>query len=192
MEVRAVVKSRRVPPRKARLVVNQVRGMRAVKAAQLLQFVPNKSAHIVRKLIRSAAANAVENHSMNEEDLVITQAFVDEGARLKRIEARAMGRANRILKRTCHITVVVESIPEEPRPKRQVRKTEPAPKPGKPKKAEAQPVADETTVTAQEPEAQVADEPVVATPEAEVPEAVEPVAEEAVEPTEGEAEGKQE
>ena len=177
MEVRAIVKSRRVPPRKARLIVDQVRGMRAVKAAQMLRFVPNKSAHIVRKLIRSAAANAVENHKMNEEDLVITRAFVDEGTRLKRIEARAMGRANRILKRTCHITVVVESIPEEPRPKRQVRKAEPAPKPGKPKKADVEPVVAEPVATVPEPEAPVAKEPVV---------------EETAEPIEGEAEGKQE
>jgi large subunit ribosomal protein L22 len=166
--------------------------MRAVKAAQLLQFVPNKSAHLVRKLIRSAAANAVENHSMNEEDLVITRAFVDEGARLKRIQARAMGRANRILKRTCHITVVVESIPEEPRPKRQVRKTEPGPKPGKPEKAKAESVVAEPAATVSEPESQVAEESVVATPKTEEPEAAGPVTEEGVEPAEGEAEGKQE
>lgn len=109
---------RRVPPRKARIVMDKVKGMRAIAATQMLRYVPNKSAEIISKLIAAAMANARENHNLNDEDLVVTGGWVDGGPTMKRIRARAMGRANRILKRTSHITIVVEDIPAEIRAKR--------------------------------------------------------------------------
>jgi large subunit ribosomal protein L22 len=182
MEVRAVVKMRRVPPKKARIVADQVKGMRALRAMNLLHFLPNKTAAILEKLIKSATANAKENHQLNEEDLIVKNVLVDGGPVLKRIRARAMGRANRILKRTSHITVIVEDVPEVPKQTRQAS-TKPTAKavaaPAEPKKRTRK-----TAVEAVRPAPEVPE----ATPEMlkTEPEVVEPVAAaepEATEPT---------
>ncbi len=108
MEVRAVAKFVRVQPRKVRQIAREVRGKSAVKSADILRFHPSKGARMLAKVIRSAVANAQENHGANPENLRICEIQIGEGPVLKRLQARAMGRANRILKRTSHIMVRVE------------------------------------------------------------------------------------
>ena len=108
MEVRAVAKFIRVQPRKVRLVAKEVKGKNAIQAANLLRFHPSKGAFVLRKVLVSAIHNASENHDLDAGTLRIREIRVDEGPVLKRIQARAMGRANRIFKRMSHITVVVE------------------------------------------------------------------------------------
>jgi large subunit ribosomal protein L22 len=92
---------------KARRVIDLIRGMGVEDALVTLQFAPQGASEPVGKVLDSAMANAVNNHSMFADDLVISQIYVDEGPTLKRIRPRAQGRAYRIRKRTCHITVVV-------------------------------------------------------------------------------------
>ncbi len=107
MEARAVERFIRISPRKLRYIVDSIRSKSVEEAVDILTFTPQKAAHIVKKAIESAAANATENNNMNEDDLVIKKIFVDEGPTLKRFRARARGRATRIRKRTSHITVIV-------------------------------------------------------------------------------------
>lgn len=113
MEVRAVAKYVRVQPRKVRQVAREVRGKSAVDMVNVLRFHPSKSAFALRKVLISAIANAEENHGLNGHELRIRAITVDEGPKTKRIQARAMGRANRIEKKTSHITVVVEDFEPE-------------------------------------------------------------------------------
>lgn len=108
MEVRAVAKYIRVQPRKVRIIADQVKGRPAEQAANLLRYHSSKGAAVLRKVLISAIANAQENHGVNPENLRIAFIMVDEGPTLKRIQARSMGRANRINKKTSHVTVVVE------------------------------------------------------------------------------------
>lgn len=107
MEAKAVARYIRVTPRKARLVLDTVRGKSVKDALAVLKFVPNEAARYIERVVESAAANAENNFSMDRDILRIDRAFVDQGPMLKRIHPRAMGRAFRILKRTAHITVVV-------------------------------------------------------------------------------------
>ncbi len=107
METRAVAKYIRISPRKARLVIDLIRGKSAAQAEAILQFTPNRGAEPIRKVLHSAIANAENNLSLSKDDLFVTQAFVDEGPSLKRFKPRAMGRADRMVHRTSHITVVV-------------------------------------------------------------------------------------
>ncbi|MBR3226702.1 MAG: 50S ribosomal protein L22 [Atopobiaceae bacterium] len=106
-EVRATAKYVRVAPRKARLVVDQIRNKSVEQALELLQFNNRAAAVPVAKVVNSAVANAENNHGMRGADLVIAKAYVDEGPTLKRFRPRAKGSASRINKRTSHITVVV-------------------------------------------------------------------------------------
>ena len=106
-EVRATAKYVRVAPRKARLVVDQIRNKSVEQALELLQFNNRAAAVPVAKVVNSAVANAENNHGLRGADLVIAKAFVDEGPTLKRFRPRAKGSASRINKRTSHITVVV-------------------------------------------------------------------------------------
>ncbi len=108
MEVKAVGKYMKVQPRKVRILADLVRGKNAHQAAELLRFHSSKGAKFLRKILISAMANANENNNLSVENLKITRIQIDEGPRLKRIQARAMGRAFRIVKKTSHITVVVE------------------------------------------------------------------------------------
>ena len=107
MQVDAKLKYARISPQKARLVADQVRGLEVEKALQVLGFSTKKAAGIVKKVLESAIANAEHNEGADIDELKIQRIFVDEGPTLKRIRARAKGRANRILKRTSHITVTV-------------------------------------------------------------------------------------
>jgi large subunit ribosomal protein L22 len=106
-EVKAVHRYARSSAQKTRLVADQVRGMPVQKALDLLQFSPRKAAGLIRKVLMSAVANAVNNESLDPDTLFISKITVDEGPSLKRIMPRAKGRADRIVKRTSHITVCV-------------------------------------------------------------------------------------
>lgn len=117
MEVQAVAKFVRVQPRKVRIVAAKVRGMEARRSSAVLKHHPSKGAFVLRKVIDSAIANAVENHGAQPEALRIARIMVDEGPVLKRIEQRAMGRGNRIMKKMSHITVVVEDFELSPKVK---------------------------------------------------------------------------
>jgi large subunit ribosomal protein L22 len=112
MEARAVARYQRVSPRKARLVVDLIRGKSVDEALTILKFSPRAAAEIVEKTLNSAVANAQHNLHLKADNLVVGATYVDEGPTLKRIQPRAMGRAFRINKRTSHITVVVTSREE--------------------------------------------------------------------------------
>jgi large subunit ribosomal protein L22 len=96
---------------KARRVVDLVRGLPAKEALTVLQFAPQAASEPVYKVVASAIANAENNERLDPDSLLISEAFVDEGPTLKRFRPRAQGRAYRIRKRTCHITIAVESVP---------------------------------------------------------------------------------
>jgi len=107
MQVSARLRNVRISPQKCRLVADQVRGMPVENALQVLMFSPKKGARIVRKVLESAIANAEHNEGADIDELKVTAIYVDEGPVYKRWRPRAKGRANRILKRTSHITVTV-------------------------------------------------------------------------------------
>lgn len=109
MMVRATARYVRSSPRKARLVVDHIRGDKIEVARVKLQFIPRHVARDVAKVLESAVANAEHNHELDAEDLHVAIAYVDEGPTLKRWRPRARGRATQILKRTSHITVVVSN-----------------------------------------------------------------------------------
>jgi large subunit ribosomal protein L22 len=117
MEAVAKLKHIRITPMKARRVVNTIRGKQATEALAILKFAPQAASTPIYKLVASAMANAkvkadAANILFDEDDLIISQAFVDEGTTLKRFMPRAQGRAFQILKRTSHITIVV-ATPDE-------------------------------------------------------------------------------
>jgi large subunit ribosomal protein L22 len=107
---RASARFVRVTPQKARRVINLVRGMSASEAQTLLRFAPQAASEPIGKVLDSAIANASNNYNLDPRTLVISEAYVDEGPTMKRFRPRAQGRAGAILKRTSHITIVVESV----------------------------------------------------------------------------------
>ncbi|MEH6822298.1 MAG: 50S ribosomal protein L22 [Motiliproteus sp.] len=107
MEVAAKLKGARLSAQKARLVANQIRGKSVDEALNLLTFSPKKGAAIMKKVLESAIANAEHNEGADVDELKVSTIFVDEGVTMKRIKPRAKGRADRVLKRSCHITVKV-------------------------------------------------------------------------------------
>jgi large subunit ribosomal protein L22 len=107
VEVRAVAKETGISPRKVRLLVDMVRGKKVDEALTLLRFTPTPTARAVAKVVKSASANAENNFQMTPSDLRIVSIFTDEARTLKRFRPRARGRANPILKRSSHITVIV-------------------------------------------------------------------------------------
>jgi large subunit ribosomal protein L22 len=131
-EVKAVAKWVRMSPRKARLVVEHIRGRSVPEARTVLAFTQRAAAVEIEKVLRSAVANAEANHDLVGDDLVVSAAYVDEGPVMKRWRARARGRAARIRKPTCHITIKLtplERAPEPaPAPKQEEPKAEAAPK----------------------------------------------------------------
>ncbi len=106
-EVKAVLKFVRISPQKVRKLVDAVKGKPAEAAIDMLKFMPQKGAAIVEKVMRSAVANAEQNHNLDIDTLVVKNVTADQGPTLKRFRARARGRGTRILKRTAHITVVL-------------------------------------------------------------------------------------
>jgi large subunit ribosomal protein L22 len=107
MQATAKLRNARISAQKVRLVADQVRGMPVEKAEQLLAFSPKKAAHMVKKVLLSAIANAEHNDGADIDELTVSTIVVDEGPTLKRGRARAKGRGTQILKRTSHITVTV-------------------------------------------------------------------------------------
>lgn len=107
MEVKAVAKHVRISPQKVRKIIGTIKGKPVESGLNSLKFMPQKSAGIVEKVLRSAVANADHNNELDVDSLVIRNVIVDPGPTLKRFRARARGRGSRILKRTSHITVIV-------------------------------------------------------------------------------------
>ena len=109
MEVSAKLKGAQISAQKARLVADQVRGRHVDEALDLLEFSPKKASRLIKKLLDSAIANAENNEGADVDELVISSVFVDEGRTMKRLRPRAKGRADRIFKRSCHITLMVSN-----------------------------------------------------------------------------------
>jgi large subunit ribosomal protein L22 len=107
MESSAVAKYIRISPRKVRLIMDELRGRKVEEALNMLSFTPQKGGRILKKLINSAVANAQQSSGVDVDKLFIYRIFADEGPTLKRFSPRAQGRATRILKRTSHLTVVL-------------------------------------------------------------------------------------
>lgn len=107
IEVAARLSGARVSAQKARLVADQVRGLKVDRALNVLAFSPKKAARIVKKVLESAIANAENNEGADVDELKVSTIFVDEGLVMKRVKPRAKGRADRISKQTCHITIKV-------------------------------------------------------------------------------------
>lgn len=107
-EAKAVLKHVHIGPRKARLVVDMIRGKRVEDAFNTLRFLPRHASKTIEKLLKSAVANAEQKQIGDIDDLVITRATVDGGPVMKRVQPRAQGRAFQIRKRLSHITLVVE------------------------------------------------------------------------------------
>jgi len=143
-EVRAQAKWVRMSARKARLVLDNVRGRTVPEARTVLAFTPRAAAREIDRVLASAVANAESAHGLDGDELVVVGAYADEGPTLKRWRARARGRVNRIRKRTCHITIVVAGNPASgrPRPQKAAKpQAEAAPAPETP--TEDAPVAEE-------------------------------------------------
>lgn len=123
MEVRAVARDVRMSPRKVRLVVDLVRGKPVNEALTMLKFVNKAAAKPVADVIKSAAANAEHNYELNQDDLYISRIYADDGKGLPRntidsYRPRSRGMAHPIIRRTCHITVIVDERELQPRPTR--------------------------------------------------------------------------
>ncbi len=111
--VRAQAKWVRTSARKARLVLDHIRGRSVPEARTILAFTSRAVAIDIEKVLRSAVANAEANHGLDGDELIVEAAYADEGPTLKRWKPRARGRVNRIRKRTCHVTIVLVEQPEE-------------------------------------------------------------------------------
>lgn len=109
METIARHKFARISAQKARLVADQIRGLPVAKALDILNFSTKKAAHLVKKVLDSAIANAEHNDNADIDELKVSEVYVDEAAKLKRWHARAKGRGCAIIKRTCHINVAVSN-----------------------------------------------------------------------------------
>jgi len=108
MQAKATAKYVRMAPRKVRLVLQTIKGKYASDALNILRFTPNHAADEIANVLKSAVANAVNNHGLSGQYLKVAESFVDPGPTQKRVQPRAQGRAYRILKRTSHITIAVE------------------------------------------------------------------------------------
>jgi large subunit ribosomal protein L22 len=148
---RAIARHVRISPTKARRVVNLVRGLPAREALTVLQFAPQAASEPVYKVLASAIANAENNERLDADSLLVSEAFVDEGPTMKRFRPRAQGRAYRIRKRTCHITIAVESV-QASVPNRPIRPGGPARKAMPAKAAPAAPDSETTAVAEEETE----------------------------------------
>lgn len=115
MEVSATLRNAGMSAQKARLVANEIRGKAVEKAVLQLTFIRKKAAKLMKKLLESAIANAEHNEGADIDELRVSTILVDEAPSLKRFKARAKGRGNRIVKRRCHIKIVVSDIVKEER-----------------------------------------------------------------------------
>jgi large subunit ribosomal protein L22 len=166
--VRAEAKWVRISARKARLVTDHIRGRSVPEARTVLAFTTRAAAREIEKVLRSAVANAEANHGLFGDDLRVSAAYVDEGPTIKRWRPRARGRAARIHKRTCHITIKLAPVPEqretrarsaepqaEERPKRAPRRKAAEPKA---RSAETEKAAEPKKAEAREPKARSAED----------------------------------
>ena len=108
MESRASLKHARISARKVKIVIDLIRGKDVKEALAILKFTPKAASPLVEKLLKSAIANAENNNMMNRKDLYVAQVYANQGTTMKRIRAATQGRANRIRKRTSHITIVLK------------------------------------------------------------------------------------
>ena len=144
MEAKAIARYVRVTPRKADQVLQQIRGKRVDLATEMLDFMPKHVAKVIGKVVKSAVANAVAMEGkINVEHLTVKQAVAGAGPTMKRFLPRAQGRATPILKRTCHITVIVEGDVMEEEPARRPRRAAPRREPVRPAPAPVAPEAPE-------------------------------------------------
>jgi len=123
IQVRAQAKWVRMSARKARVVLDHLRGRTVPEARTILAFTPRAAAREIDRVLASAVANAESAHGLDGDELVVLEAYADEGPTLKRWRARARGRVNRIRKRTCHITIVVTQSETAGRPRPQKQAT---------------------------------------------------------------------
>jgi large subunit ribosomal protein L22 len=123
-EVKASAQYLRVAPRKARLVVEHIRGRSVPEARTVLAFTPRAAAREVEKILASAVANAEANHGLIGDDLIVSAAYVDEGPVIKRWRARARGRVARIQKKTCHVTIRLAPVEADGAARRRPRSTQ--------------------------------------------------------------------
>lgn len=139
--MQAIAKARfvRSSPRKARLVIDAIRGKDVKEALAILKFTPNAAARLIEKVVKSAAANAENNHHMDGENLKIAKAMVDGGPIMKRLRYAPMGRGYRMVKRLSHITVAVEET--EPKPEKKPKRKEVARTAKAPRRAPSAPAA---------------------------------------------------
>lgn len=110
MEARAELKYARLSARKAKIVLDTIKGKSAQEAVAILRYTNKAASPIVSKILKSAMANATHNHGMNESKLYVAEAYAGQGPSMKRVMPRAQGRAYRIKKRTSHITVVLKEV----------------------------------------------------------------------------------
>lgn len=165
MEVRAVAKFVKAQPRKIRIVAREIKGEAAVMSAHKLQFHPSKGARLLRKVLVSAIANAAENNRISAENLRVSRISIDEGPRQKRVSQRAQGRGNRILKKTSHITVVLEQYEPDAAVKPHGTKAKARPKFDAPKK-KAAPKKEEAIAPVEEAKEEVIEETAAETADA--------------------------
>jgi len=157
--VRAQARYVRCSARKARLVLEHIRGKTAVEARSILAFQPRAAARDAGKVLASAIANAENNAGHDEDDLIVWAAYADEGPTLKRWRARARGRVNRIKKRTCHITITL-AVAEPGEIKRRPARSAPEPEPEEQRKPRRKPRAKKPAADAPQPaEPETTDEP---------------------------------
>ena len=165
MEVRSLTKYARISPLKARDVAREIQGLPVSDALDILTFTPRKAAYLIGKTLKSALANAENNHELSVDGLVVKEAVVNDGPMFKRFKPRARGSAGAIRKRTSHITIVLTDDVAAPAP---------AAAPAKKAKPEPAPAEEPAEVEAPEAEAPVAEAPEAGAPEAEAPEAQAP------------------
>ena len=108
LEARAILRYARISSRKVKIVADLIRGKKVDEALAIVKFTPKASSDIIEKLLKSAIANAENNHGMNRGNLIVSEIYANQGPTLKRIRPAAKGSAVRIRKRTCHITIVVK------------------------------------------------------------------------------------
>ena len=108
LEAKAILRYARISSRKVKIVADLIRGKKVDEALAIVKFTPKASSEILEKLLKSAIANAENNHGMNRGNLIVSQIYANQGPTLKRIRPAAKGSAVRIRKRTCHITIVVK------------------------------------------------------------------------------------
>ncbi len=112
MQAKAVARYVRIAPRKASLVLDLIRGKNTGEALAILRYTPKAASPIIEKVLNSAIANAEHNYKMKTDNLVVSEAYANQGSTMKRFRPRAMGRASRINKRTSHITIVLSEKKE--------------------------------------------------------------------------------